>query len=127
MTTQEVAKRLYDLCEQHDSNTAHKELYSPDVTSTEGNMQGQRETIKGMEAIKEKNKQNQPNSSHEPNAAINHDKQQQSSQQHDLQPYFISQRPQWIAHHGIRNIVKNIMLTRNMLDSGKDEIKDYRE
>ena len=35
MTTQEIASRLYKLCEQHDSVTAHKELYSTDATSTE--------------------------------------------------------------------------------------------
>ncbi len=57
MTTQEIAKRLYELCEQHDAETAHKELYSNDATSTERNMAGQIETIKGMDAIKEKGKQ----------------------------------------------------------------------
>jgi hypothetical protein len=56
MTTQEIATRLYDLCEKHDSETAHKELYSSDATSTERNMQGSLETVKGMDAIGEKNK-----------------------------------------------------------------------
>lgn len=56
MTTQQIADRLYELCEKHDAETAHNELYSPDATSTEQNMQGTRETFRGMAAIKEKNK-----------------------------------------------------------------------
>lgn len=56
MTTQEIASRLYELCERHDSETAHKELYSENATSTEKNMHGQIETVTGMPAIKEKNK-----------------------------------------------------------------------
>jgi hypothetical protein len=56
MTTQEIASRLYELCEQNDSATAHKELYSTDATSTENNMSGQLETVTGMDAIREKSK-----------------------------------------------------------------------
>ena len=56
MTTQEVAQRLYELCEKGDSATAHNELYAGHATSTESNMQGQRETDSGLDAIKAKSK-----------------------------------------------------------------------
>ena len=57
MNTQEIANRLYELCEKGDSQTAHKELYSVDASSTEKNMQGSVQTVTGMDAITEKNKQ----------------------------------------------------------------------
>jgi hypothetical protein len=57
MTTQEVANRLYELCQQGQFETAKNELYAPDATSTESNMQGQRETAKGIDAIFEKGRQ----------------------------------------------------------------------
>ena len=57
MTTQEVANRLYELCQQGQFETAHNELYSPDATSTESNMQGARETATGKEAIAAKSAQ----------------------------------------------------------------------
>ena len=57
MTTQEIASRLYELCQQHNAATAHKELYADTATSTEKNMQGELTTVSGMDAIKEKNKQ----------------------------------------------------------------------
>jgi hypothetical protein len=56
MTTQEIANRLYELCKQHNSETAHSELYADKVTSTETNMQGALETITGLDAIREKEK-----------------------------------------------------------------------
>jgi hypothetical protein len=57
MTNQEIATRLYELCQQAQYETAHNELYAPDATSTESNMQGGRETATGMEAIKAKGEQ----------------------------------------------------------------------
>ena len=56
MTTQETATRLYELCQQGQFETAQNELYSNEATSTERNMQGEAETVTGMEAIKEKGK-----------------------------------------------------------------------
>jgi len=57
MTTQEIAARLYELCQTAQYETAHSELYAADATSTESNMQGGRETAKGIEAIKQKGQQ----------------------------------------------------------------------
>lgn len=57
MTTQDIANRLYELCQQGQFETAQGELYSLDATSTERNMQGALETAHGMEAIKAKGKQ----------------------------------------------------------------------
>jgi hypothetical protein len=57
MTTQEVAQRLYELCDKDDSDTAHNELYAQHATSTESNMQGGRDTASGLDAIREKSKQ----------------------------------------------------------------------
>ncbi len=54
MTTHEIASRLQALCQQGQYATAHKELYADNVTSTEGDMQGGRNTVTGMEAVKEK-------------------------------------------------------------------------
>jgi hypothetical protein len=54
MTTQEVANRLYELCQQGQFETAQNELYHADATSTESNRQGERETVKGIDAIKKK-------------------------------------------------------------------------
>ena len=54
MTTQEIASRLYELCQQAQYETAQNELYDANATSTESNMQGGRETATGIEAIKEK-------------------------------------------------------------------------
>jgi hypothetical protein len=51
MTTKEVATRLYELCQKNDFKTAQEELYADDASSTESNMQGARETIKGKAAI----------------------------------------------------------------------------
>ena len=56
MTTPEIASRLYELCQQGQSETAHNELYGDNATSTEKNMQGQLETKSGLEAIREKSK-----------------------------------------------------------------------
>ncbi len=56
MTTQEIAGRLYELCQKNDSAIAHDELYANDVTSTEKNMAGEVETIKGLDGIREKGK-----------------------------------------------------------------------
>jgi len=58
MTTQEVAKRLYERCQQGQFETAQKELYSNDATSTEINMtNGDKETKTGLEAIEVKGQQ----------------------------------------------------------------------
>jgi hypothetical protein len=54
MTTQEVANRLYELCQQGQFETAQTELYAETATSTDNNMQGGRDTATGIEAIKEK-------------------------------------------------------------------------
>ena len=54
MTNQEIASRLYELCQQGQFETAQKELYANNATSTESNMQGGRETATGIEAIKAK-------------------------------------------------------------------------
>ena len=54
MTTQEVANRLYELCQQGQFETAQTELYAESATSTESNMQGGRETATGLAAIREK-------------------------------------------------------------------------
>ncbi|MBA4166394.1 MAG: nuclear transport factor 2 family protein [Chitinophagaceae bacterium] len=56
MTTQEIANRLFELCKQGQSETAHNELYAAEAISTEKNMQGGLETATGMDAIREKNK-----------------------------------------------------------------------
>lgn len=56
MTTQDIASRLYELCQQSQSETAHNELYADNATSTEKNMEGVLETKTGVEAIKEKTK-----------------------------------------------------------------------
>ncbi len=54
MTTQEVANRLYELCQQSQFEAAQTELFAETATSTESNRQGGRETITGLAAIKEK-------------------------------------------------------------------------
>lgn len=56
MTTQDIASRLYELCKQGQSATAHNELYADNATSTERNMQHEVETVTGLEAIREKSK-----------------------------------------------------------------------
>ncbi|MBL7706614.1 MAG: nuclear transport factor 2 family protein [Taibaiella sp.] len=56
MTTQEVANRLYELCQKGQFETAQNELYHPEATSTESDRQGERQTVKGIEAIKAKGK-----------------------------------------------------------------------
>lgn len=55
MTLQEVAARLVELCRAGDMDTAHSELYSPDIKSYEPEGWGARETI-GMTAKLEKSK-----------------------------------------------------------------------
>jgi hypothetical protein len=57
MTTQEVANRLHELCQQGQFETAHDELFAPEATSTEKNMQGELETVSSLEGIKEKSRQ----------------------------------------------------------------------
>ncbi len=56
MSNQEIAQRLYELCQQGKGDEAYKELFSEDATSTEPNMTkgGEMETVEGMTAIKEK-------------------------------------------------------------------------
>ena len=57
MSNQEIANRLYELCQKGEFETAQKELFSENVTSTEKNREGKWETITGLEALKEKGKQ----------------------------------------------------------------------
>ena len=57
MTTQEIANRLYELCQQGQYETAHNELYATTATSTESNMMGGRETASGIDAINAKGAQ----------------------------------------------------------------------
>ena len=57
MTTQEIANRLYELCKKGEYETAKKELYSENVSSTESNMHGSRETVNGIKAVDSKSQQ----------------------------------------------------------------------
>lgn len=57
MTTQNIANRLYELCQKADYETVKKELYSDDASSTESNMYGERETAKGTKALEAKAQQ----------------------------------------------------------------------
>jgi hypothetical protein len=57
MTTQDIANRLYELCQQGDFKTAQKELYADNATSTESTMHGTRETVNGKDAIAAKSEQ----------------------------------------------------------------------
>lgn len=54
MTTQEIAARLYELCQEGHFQQAQEELYSSDATSTEKNREGVMQTVSGIEAIKAK-------------------------------------------------------------------------
>jgi hypothetical protein len=54
MTTQEVADRLYELCTQSEFDKAKQELFAGNATSTESNMQGELETVTGMDGLMEK-------------------------------------------------------------------------
>lgn len=56
MTNQEIATRLYELCDQGKGDDAYNELFSEDATSTEPNMSkgGAMETLKGIAAMKER-------------------------------------------------------------------------
>jgi len=56
MTTQEVAKRLVELCRTGDWETAQKELYAEHATSTEATDDFGPRMVQGMEAIREKGK-----------------------------------------------------------------------
>ena len=56
-TTQEVANRLYELCQTGQYEAAHNELYSPEATSTERDQTGRLVTATGLEAIKQKGMQ----------------------------------------------------------------------
>ncbi|UAY53446.1 SnoaL-like domain-containing protein [Ferruginibacter albus] len=57
MSTQEVANRLYELCQQGQFKEAQQELYAPEITSTESTPTGERITVKGMEGLAAKAKQ----------------------------------------------------------------------
>lgn len=54
MSTQEVANRLFELCQKGEFKKVQDELFAENATSTESNMHGQRETVSGIEAIREK-------------------------------------------------------------------------
>jgi hypothetical protein len=59
MTTQQIANRLYELCNQGKYEEAIKELYSPDAESIEpakAAAQGWEIRVKGMEKFQEKGK-----------------------------------------------------------------------
>ncbi len=56
MTTQEIANRLYELCQQGKFDTAQTELYNTNATSTEKDMTGNAVTVTGMDAIVAKGK-----------------------------------------------------------------------
>ena len=57
MTTQEIATRLVELCRAGQYETAQKELYADNATSTEFSPKTQSlETAEGLEAIVEKGK-----------------------------------------------------------------------
>ena len=49
--TKDIAKRLYELCQQSQFATAHSELYTDNANSTERNMQGTLTTVTGLAAI----------------------------------------------------------------------------
>jgi hypothetical protein len=57
MTTQEIASRLYELCQQGKFNEAQAELYAANATSTETDMTGSIVTVTGMDAIIAKGKE----------------------------------------------------------------------
>lgn len=54
MTTQEIANKLYEFCKIGQNEEAQNELYAENATSTEINMQWERETINWIDAIKAK-------------------------------------------------------------------------
>ena len=55
MTTEQIAKRLVELCKKGEYETVYAELYSPDIVSIEPQAFGGT-TVSGIEAIKEKGK-----------------------------------------------------------------------
>ena len=57
MTTQEIANRLYELCQQGKFDVAQTELFDANATSTEKDMTGNLVTVTGMDAIIAKGKQ----------------------------------------------------------------------
>ncbi len=57
MTTQEIANRLFELCQQGQFEAAQNELYSTEATSTETDQTGQIVTVTGIDAIKQKGNQ----------------------------------------------------------------------
>ena len=56
MTTQEIASRLHELCQQGQFEVAQTELYHQNATSTDNTPQGVRQTLSGVEAITAKTK-----------------------------------------------------------------------
>lgn len=57
MTTQEIANRLFELCQQGQFETAQNELFSAEATSTELDQTGQIVNVAGIDAIKLKGNQ----------------------------------------------------------------------
>ena len=51
MTTQEIANRLYELCQQGKFDIAQTELFDANATSTEKDMTGNLVTVTGLDAI----------------------------------------------------------------------------
>lgn len=56
MTTEEVANRFYELSQQNDWNKIQDELYADDAASIEPEQAQGLQSVKGMDAIKEKGK-----------------------------------------------------------------------
>ena len=57
MTTEQIAKRLVELCKVGDYETVYAELYSPNIVSVEPAMLGMdASTVTGMEAVRAKGK-----------------------------------------------------------------------
>jgi hypothetical protein len=57
MTTQQIATRLYELCQQGKFSDVQNELYNAAATSTEPDQTGNIVTVTGLEAIVDKGKQ----------------------------------------------------------------------
>ncbi len=57
MTTNEIASRLYELCQQGKFDVAQTELFDDNATSTEPDMTGNLVTVAGLETIVAKGKQ----------------------------------------------------------------------
>ena len=58
MTTFEIAKKYFELCQTHQNHTALETLFSPDVVSVEAAaMPGSPAEVRGLKAVAEKGRQ----------------------------------------------------------------------